>query len=370
MYNQLISNEFMTILEEKTKKVILTCAQPTGKLTLGNYLGAVRNWSTMLENNECYFGIVDLHAITTPTTPATLRQNVFDCVAQYVACGLDPEKCHQFVQSHVIGHTELAWVLTCLTPIGELQRMTQFKDKAEKLGFKTAESEDGEVKFTHEGARPQASINAGLLCYPVLMAADILLYNADLVPVGEDQRQHMELCRDLAQRFNHQYSDTFTVPDAYVPKTGSKIMSLTEPTRKMSKSDQNERATLYVLDEPDQIRKKIASAVTDSEAVIRSGPEKPGVTNLLTIHSALSGETIENLEENYAGKGYGVLKEDLTGIISSSLKPVREKYNELIQDKSYLKSVLAQGASGAQKRAYKVLSKVYRKVGFPERERS
>ena len=180
----------------------------------------------------------------------------------------------------------------------------------------------------------------------------------------------MELCRDLAQRFNHQYSDTFTVPEAYVPKTGSKIMSLTEPTRKMSKSDQNERATLYVLDEPDQIKKKIASAVTDSEAVIRSGPEKPGVTNLLTIHSALSGETVENLEENYAGKGYGALKQDLTGIISSSLKPVREKYNELIQDKSYLKSVLAQGAAGAQKRAYKVLSKVYRKVGFPERERS
>lgn len=360
----------MTISEEKTKKTILTCAQPTGKLTLGNYLGAVRNWATMLENNECYFGIVDLHAITTPTQPADLRQSVFDCVAQYVACGLDPDKCHQFVQSHVIGHTELAWVLTCLTPIGELQRMTQFKDKAAKLGFKTGETEDGEVKFTHEGARPQASINAGLLCYPVLMAADILLYNADLVPVGEDQRQHLELCRDLAQRFNHQYSETFVIPDPYVPETGGRIMSLAEPTKKMSKSDDNERASLYILDEPEQIRKKIASAVTDSEADIRATPEKPGVSNLLTIHCALSGETIEQLEERFTGKGYGVLKEELTEIISSSLQPVREKYHELIQDKSYLKSILAQGAAGAQKRAYKVLGKVYRKVGFPDRERS
>ena len=235
----------------KPKSVILTCAQPTGNLTLGNYLGAVRNWSEMLDQHECYFGIVDLHAITTHFEPAVLRQNTYQCVAQYIACGLDPDKCHQFVQSHVIGHTELAWVLTCLTPIGELQRMTQFKDKAAKLGFKTAETDfpDGEIKFSHEGARAQASINAGLLCYPVLMAADILLYNADLVPVGEDQRQHLELCRDLAQRFNHQYSETFVIPEPYVPKTGSRIMSLADPTRKMSKSDENDRATLFILDE-------------------------------------------------------------------------------------------------------------------------
>jgi tryptophanyl-tRNA synthetase len=200
------------------------------------------------------------------------------------------------------------------------------------------------------------------------MAADILLYNADLVPVGEDQRQHLELCRDLAQRFNNQYSDTFAIPAPYVSKIGARIMSLAEPTRKMSKSDQNERATLYVLDEPEQIKKKIASAVTDSEADIRATPEKPGVSNLLTIHSSLSGQSVEELEERYSGKGYGVLKEELTEIISSSLQPVREKYHELIQDKSYLKSVLAQGAAGAQKRAYKVLGKVYRKVGFPDRE--
>ena len=355
----------------KPKPTILTCAQPTGVLTLGNYLGAVRNWSEMLDNHDCYFGIVDLHAITTPSEPAVLRQNVFQCVAQYIACGLDPQKCHQFVQSHVMGHTELAWVLTCITPIGELQRMTQFKDKAAKLGFKVSENTEGDdLKFEHQGARAQASINAGLLCYPVLMAADILLYNANLVPVGEDQRQHLELCRDLAQRFNHQYSETFVIPEPYIPKQGAKIMSLADPSRKMSKSDDNERATLYILDEPDRIRKKIASAVTDSESEIKASPEKPGVTNLLTIHSALSGKSIPDLEEHFSGKGYGELKSELTEIITESLSPVRTKYKELIEDKSYLKSVLAEGAGAAQKRAYKILSKVYRKVGFPDRERN
>lgn len=355
---------------QDTKPVILTCAQPTGKLTLGNYLGAVRNWSEMLEQNDCYFGIVDLHAITTPSHPATLRQNVYDCVAQYIACGLDPEKCHQFVQSHVIGHTELAWVLTCITPIGELQRMTQFKDKVAKLGFKSTESTDEDLKFTHEGARPQASINAGLLCYPVLMAADILLYNADLVPVGEDQRQHLELCRDLAQRFNHQYSETFSIPKGFVPKTGAKIMSLADPRRKMSKSDENERATLYILDEPNQIKKKISAAVTDSGSEIKAGSDKPGIANLLSIHSSLSGQSTDELEEHFQGKGYGVLKSELTELISENLHPVRDKYRELIKDKSYLKSVLTQGASAAQKRANKILGKVYRKVGFPDRERN
>ena len=356
----------------KPKSVILTCAQPTGNLTLGNYLGAVRNWSEMLDRHECYFGIVDLHAITTPSEPAVLRQNAYQCVAQYVACGLDPDKCHQFLQSHVIGHTELAWVLTCLTPIGELQRMTQFKDKAAKLGFKTAETDspDGEIKFSHEGARAQASINAGLLCYPVLMAADILLYNADLVPVGEDQRQHLELCRDLAQRFNHQYSETFVIPEPYVPKTGSRIMSLADPTRKMSKSDDNDRATLFILDEPDRIRKKIASAVTDSGSEIRATADKPGVSNLLTIHSGLSGRPVAELEEHFSGKGYGELKSELTELVSESLAPVRSRYRELIEDKAYLKTVLAKGADAAQKRAYKILAKVYRKVGFPERERN
>jgi tryptophanyl-tRNA synthetase len=369
--------EYLPIMAEnqpvsKPKSVVLTCAQPTGMLTLGNYLGAVRNWSSMLDNHECYFGIVDLHAITSPYKPATLRKNIYDCVAQYIACGLDPEKCHQFVQSHVIGHTELAWILTCLTPIGELQRMTQFKDKAAKLGFKVSESSQDNsdsVKFSHEGARAQSSINAGLLCYPVLMAADILLYNADLVPVGEDQRQHLELCRDLAQKFNSTYSDTFTIPEPFVPKVGARVMSLSEPTRKMSKSDTNEKATLFILDEPGIIKKKIASAVTDSEADIKATPEKPGVSNLLSIHSALSGQNIPTLEEHYQGKGYGVLKTELTEIVAESLRPVREKYKELIEDKEYLNQILAAGAQGAQKRAYKMLGKVYRKAGFPEKVR-
>ena len=270
-----------------------------------------------------------------------------------------------------MGHTELTWVLTCITPIGELQRMTQFKDKAAKLGFKVSENtEEDDLKFEHQGARAQASINAGLLCYPVLMAADILLYNANLVPVGEDQRQHLELCRGLAHRFNHQYSETFVIPEPYIPKQGAKIMSLADPSRKMSKSDDNERATLYILDEPDRIRKKIASAVTDSGSEIKATPEKSGVTNLLTIHSALSGKSIPDLEEHFSGKGYGELKSELTEIITESLSPVRTKYKELIEDKSSLKSVLAEGAGAAQKRAYKILSKVYRKVGFPDRERN
>ena len=355
----------------KLKPVILTCAQPTGNLTLGNYLGAIRNWSEMLDDYECFFGIVDLHAITVPPKPAELRQNVYSCIAQYIACGLDPAKCHQFVQSHVIGHTELAWILTCMTPIGELQRMTQFKDKAAKLGFKVAEDKDsGDVKFSHEGMRAQASINAGLLCYPVLMAADILLYNADLVPVGEDQRQHLELCRDLAGRFNHKYSETFTIPEPYLAKAGARIMSLIEPARKMSKSDDNERATLYVLDDPNQIKKKIGSAVTDSGSEIQLSEEKPGVSNLLTIHSSLSGISIEKLESHFLGKGYGELKAEVTELLVETLKPVRESYQELIKDKSFLDTVLKTGAEAAQKRAFKILSKVQRKIGLPERARN
>jgi tryptophanyl-tRNA synthetase len=360
-----------TSTASKPKPVILTCAQPTGQLTLGNYLGAVRNWSTMLDEYECFFGIVDLHAITVPPKPSVLRQNVYSCIAQYIACGLEPTKCHQFVQSHVIGHTELAWILTCMTPIGELQRMTQFKDKAAKLGFKVSDDADGsELKFTHEGMRAQASINAGLLCYPVLMAADILLYNADLVPVGEDQRQHLELCRDLAGRFNQKYSETFTIPKPYVAKTGARVMSLVDPTRKMSKSDDNERATVYVLDEPDQIKKKVGSAVTDSGTEIQAKAEKPGVSNLLIIHSSLSGQSIAQLESHFTGKGYGELKSEVTEMLTDTLRPVRESYKELIKDKGYLDSVLKEGAQAAQKRAYKILSKVQRKIGLPERPRN
>lgn len=355
----------------KPKPVILTCAQPTGNLTLGNYLGAIRNWSQMLDDYECFFGIVDLHAITIPPEPSVLRKNVYSCLAQYLACGLDPEKCHQFVQSHVVGHTELAWILTCMTPVGELQRMTQFKDKLGRLGFKTStKGEEDEIKFVHQGMRPQASVNAGLLCYPVLMAADILLYNADLVPVGEDQRQHLELCRDLAVRFNHKYSETFVVPEAFVPTTGARIMSLSDPSRKMSKSDENERATLFVLDEPELIKKKIASAVTDSDSLIKSSPNKPGISNLLAIHRCLSGTEINDLETHFASKGYGELKRELTELIVESLRPARESYHELVKDKSFLDEVLRNGAEAAQKRAARMLSKVRRKIGLTERIRN
>jgi len=311
-----------------------------------------------------------LHAITVPPKPSILRQNVYSCIAQYIACGLDPKKCNQFVQSHVIGHTELAWVLTCMTPIGELQRMTQFKDKASKLGFKVSnESESYDIKFIHEGVRAQASINAGLLCYPVLMAADILLYNADLVPVGEDQRQHLELCRDLAGRFNQKYSETFTVPEPFVPPTGARIMSLVDPVRKMSKSDENEKATVFILDEPDQIRKKIGSSVTDSETEIKVSQEKPGVSNLLTIHSSLSGTDFPSLEDHFLGKGYGELKSEVSELLVENLRPVRESYHELINDKTFLDSVLKEGAQAAQRRAFKILNKVQRKIGLPDRPR-
>ncbi|MGB0409916.1 MAG: tryptophan--tRNA ligase [Opitutales bacterium] len=352
------------------KPVILTCAQPTGVLTLGNYLGAVKNWATMLDDYSCYFGVVDLHAITVKYTPAELRKNTLSCVAQYIACGLDPERSNIFIQSHVIGHTELAWLLSCITPIGELQRMTQFKEKAAKLGFKVSdEGDSNELKFSHEGARAQASVNSGLLMYPVLMAADILLYNADAVPVGNDQRQHLELCRDLAQRFNHNYSDTFTIPEPFIPSAGARIMSLQDPRRKMSKSDENHSATLFILDDPKVLQKKIMSAVTDSGSEVKAAEDKPGVTNLLQIYAAASGRGIAELEDALAGRGYGDLKKEVADAVIAMLEPVQAKYKEVIADKGYLETVLKSGAEAAQKRAYQMLTKVYRKAGFVGRPR-
>jgi tryptophanyl-tRNA synthetase len=278
----------MSEIPEKkaTKPVVLTCAQPTGRLHLGNYLGAVLNWGRMQEDYDCFFGIVDQHAITVRQVPAELRDNTYSCLAQYMACGLDPARSHLFAQSHVLGHTELAWILGCICPLGQLERMTQFKDKARK----------------------QESIDAGLLYYPVLMAADILLYNAELVPVGDDQKQHLELARDLAEKFNHWYSDTFKVPEPFISKVGSRIMSLQDPTAKMSKSDPNQASTVYITDRPDEIRKKIMSSVTDSSAEVRAGDDKPGVTNLLTIMSACTGHSLEVLQSDFAGKGYGDFK--------------------------------------------------------------
>ena len=257
--------------ETENKKVVLTCAQPTGKLHLGNYLGAVKNWVEMVEKYECYFGVVDMHAITIPYIPADLKKNVYDCAAQYMACGLDPQKCNLFLQSSIVGHAELSWILGCICPIGALERMTQYKDKARK----------------HKNA-----LNSGLLYYPVLMAADILIYNADLVPVGEDQKQHIELTRDLAQKFNSTYSETFKMPEPYIPASGARIMSLQNPESKMSKSDPNQNGTLYITDKPEILRKKIMSAVTDSDGEIKYDPDaKPGISNLINIASALSGKT-------------------------------------------------------------------------------
>lgn len=337
-----------TLMSQTDKPVVLTCMQPSGQLTIGNYLGAARNWVPLQEDHECFFGIVDQHAITVPYTPAELRKNTLSCVAQYIACGLDPAHSHLFVQSHVVGHTELAWLLACLCPLGQLERMTQFKDKSRRQG---------------------ELVNSGLLYYPVLMAADILLYNADRVPVGEDQRQHVELTRDLAIRFNETYSPTFRVPDLDIPKEGARIRSLQEPEKKMSKSDENQNAVLYLLDPEELIRKKVKSAVTDTGAEVKAAEDKPGVTNLLTLLSAVSGEEIPALEEKFAGQGYAPFKEAVAEAVIEHLRPIQAKYAEIIDDKTYLEGVLRDGAEAAQKRAYKMLSKCYRKAGFVERPR-
>lgn len=329
------------------KPVVLTCAQPTGRLHLGNYLGAVLNWGAMQDDHTCYFGIVDQHAITVPTVPADLRANTYLCLAQYMACGLDPARSHLFVQSHVIGHTELAWVLGCLCPLGQLERMTQFKDKSRR----------------HE------SVGAGLLTYPVLMAADILLYNAAKVPVGEDQKQHLELTRDLAQKFNRTYSDTFIIPEPYIAQTGARIMSLQDPTAKMSKSDPNHAATVFITDTADEIRRKVGSAVTDSGSEVRAAVDKPGVANLLQILSACSGRAIPTLEDDFRGKGYGDFKRAVTDAVVATLSPVRERFAVYSEDRAELDRVLKAGAEGAQRTAYKTLAKVHRKVGFVERPR-
>lgn len=335
------------VSEPSAKPVVLTCAQPTGRLHLGNYLGAVLNWGRMQDDHTCYFGIVDQHAITVPTVPADLRTNTYECLAQYLACGLDPARSQLFVQSHVTGHTELAWILGCLCPLGQLERMTQFKDKSAK----------------------QTSIRAGLLTYPILMAADILLYNAAKVPVGDDQKQHLELTRDLAQKFNHTYSDTFVIPEPYIATTGARIMSLQNPEAKMSKSDPNTAATLFITDSADDIRRKIGSAVTDSGAEVRAAADKPGVTNLLQILSACSGRPTATLEAEFQGKGYGDFKRAVTDAVEAVLAPVRARFATYSADRAELDRVLKSGAEGAQKAAYRTLAKVHRKVGFVERPR-
>lgn len=329
---------------EAAKTVVLTCAQPSSNLHIGNYFGAIKNWTTFQDTHECFIGLVDMHTITVPYKPANLRKNTYAFLAQYIACGLDPEKSHLFVQSHIAGLTDLAWILGCLTPLGQIQRMTQFKDKSSK--------------------QQSESIGAGLLYYPVLQAADILLYNADVVPVGEDQKQHLELTRDLAQKFNHTYSETFKVPEVNIPKTGARIMSLQSPESKMSKSDANQNGVLYLLDEPSVLKKKIMSAVTDTGHTIASSEDKPGVSNLLSIMSLTTGQTVASLEEEFQGKGYAEFKTAVADAVIALCEPIRKKALELMDEKEYLTSIMKRSAEVAQKRAYKTMSKVYRKVGF------
>ncbi|EQJ09116.1 tryptophan--tRNA ligase [Clostridioides difficile] len=328
------------------KKVILSGAQPSGKMTLGNYLGAIKNWTELQDNYDCYYSIVDLHAITVPQDPKVLRANTIELLAQYIACGLDPEKNTIFIQSHVKEHVELMWVLNTMTYMGELSRMTQFKDKSQKS---------------------EANLNAGLFTYPVLMAADILLYQTDLVPVGDDQKQHLELARDLANRFNNRFSPTFVVPEGYSPKGGARVMSLQEPTKKMSKSDSNENAFILLADDSDSIKRKIKRSVTDSLGVVKYNDEQPGIKNLIDIYSNLSKKSVEEIVNMYEGKGYGIFKEDVAEVVSEALRPIREKYVDLLNNKDYLEKIYSMGAEKAEKQARKTLRKVYKKVGFIER---
>ena len=325
------------------KKVIFSGIQPSGDLTLGNYLGAIKNWLTLQDEYDCYFCVVDLHAITVPQKAADLRRRTLEVLSIYLACGIDPEKNTLFIQSHVPAHSECAWLLSCNSYMGELSRMTQFKDKSKKAGN---------------------SVGTGLLTYPVLMASDILLYQTNLVPVGKDQIQHLELTRDLAIRFNNTYSPTFTVPEAYVPKTGAKIMSLQEPTKKMSKSDDNPNSFILIMDPPEVIRKKVSRAVTDSIGVINYSDDQPGVKNLLNILSAINNKTPEDLVKEYEGTGYADLKKDVAEAIVTELEPIQEKVKELLKDKKALEAIYKEGANKANYIANKTLRKMQKKIGF------
>lgn len=325
---------------------IISGIQPSGTLTLGNYLGALKRFGQLQHEHECLFFIVDLHAITVPQDRLALRRQIKEMTALYLACGLDPEKVSIFVQSEVPAHAELSWVLTCNTSMGELERMTQFKDKSQKQSTK------GD------------SIGAGLFTYPVLMAADILLYDAEFVPVGSDQKQHLELTRDLAERFNSRFGEVFKIPEPLIASTGARIMSLQEPTKKMSKSDDNSRNFVLMTDEPNVIRKKIKSAVTDSEGLIKfNREEKPGISNLLEIYSVITGESIPSLEARYEGAGYGTFKSDLAEVVVAELEPIQQRMNALLAS-SIIDEVLDRGAERANLLANRKLKKVYHKVGL------
>ena len=331
-------------MEEKTaKKVMLSGIQPSGDLTLGSYLGAIKNWSERAEIFDCYYFMADLHSITVRQNPADLRRRTIEQLAQYIACGLDPEKNTLFIQSHVPAHTQLGWVLNCYTQFGELSRMTQFKDKS---------------------AKHADNINAGLFTYPSLMAADILLYQTDLVPVGIDQKQHLELCRNIAERFNGLYSPTFVVPEGLIPKTGARIMSLQDPTKKMSKSDENTAGFITMLDTPAEIMKKFKRAVTDSEARVYYGENKAGINNLMGIYSCITGKSYDEIEKEFEGRGYGDFKTAVGEAVVKELEPIQARYNELIKDKAYLEKCYSEAAPRAEAIARRTLQKVMKKVGY------
>ncbi len=330
------------------KKVLFSGMQATGNLTLGNYVGALKNWITLSNEYECFFSVVDLHSITVRQDPAELRQRARKLLTLYIAAGLDPKKNCIYYQSHVSGHAELAWILNCFTYMGELNRMTQFKDKS---------------------AKHADNINAGLYTYPVLMAADILLYQADVVPVGKDQLQHLELTRDVAQRFNAIYGDVFTIPEPYIGKVGAKIQSLQDPSKKMSKSDENPNASIYLMDDKDTIIRKFKRAVTDSEGAVAYRDEQPGIKNLIDIYCACTGKTAEETVKEFEGKGYGDFKIAVGESVADLLMPLQERFHALEKDKEYIDSVIKENAEKAAYVSNKTLRKVQKKVGFPEKVR-
>lgn len=329
--------------DNNQKKKVLSCIQPSGMLTLGNYLGALKNWVNMQDEFDCTFAVADLHAITVRQEPAKLRSQIYSTYALLLALGIDPEKNTLFIQSQVPEHAGLAWLLSCNTQFGEMSRMTQFKDKS---------------------AKHANNVNVGLFSYPVLMAADILLYQPDLVPVGADQKQHLEIARDIAIRFNNLYGEVFKVPDAYIPKTGARVMSLQDPSKKMSKSDDNLNSWVAILDSKDDIIRKFKRAVTDSEAVVKFSEEKPGISNLMTIYSAVTGKSLNDIEKEFEGMGYGDFKLAVGETVADTLAPVKTSYDEIIKDKKALEVLYKQGAEKAEYIARKTYFKAMKKVGF------